>query len=33
LMWSPLPCFQVQLLARSARSTSLYFIAFATTLV
>jgi hypothetical protein len=24
LMWSPLPCFHVQPLARSARSTSLY---------
>ena len=29
LMGSPLPCFHVQPLARSARSSSLYFIAFA----
>jgi hypothetical protein len=33
LMWSPLPCFHVQPLARSARSTSLYFMAFATQIV
>jgi hypothetical protein len=33
LMWSPLPCFHVQSLAKSACSTSRYVIAVATLLV